>query len=80
MSPLVDPHDLGALQAKAGHQTLLIKSEGVDAAMEGVCGKAAGHSFVHDDDARAGPNLPAARVVYLIHCFLVHEKESVTVF
>jgi hypothetical protein len=28
-----DPHDLGALEAKAGHQTLLIEREGVDAAM-----------------------------------------------
>jgi hypothetical protein len=33
---LVDPHDLGALQTKASHQTLLIESEGVDAAMHGV--------------------------------------------
>jgi hypothetical protein len=46
------PHDLGTLEAKAGHQTLLIEREGVDAAMYRVCGEAAGHPFVHDDDAR----------------------------
>jgi hypothetical protein len=31
-----DPHDLGALQPKAGHQTLLIKNESVDAFMHGL--------------------------------------------
>jgi hypothetical protein len=46
--PLVDPHDLGALEAKAGHQTLLIESEGVNAAMHGVGGEAAGHPFIHE--------------------------------
>src|SRR5438093_5287157 len=29
-------HDLGALEAKAGHQTLLIEGEGVDAAMQAI--------------------------------------------
>ena len=42
---LVDSHDLGALEAKAGHQTLLIEGERVDAAMQGVGGEAARHSF-----------------------------------
>jgi hypothetical protein len=55
---LVDPHDLGTLEAETGHQTLLIESEGVDAAMNGAGGEAPGHSFVHDDDARAGADLP----------------------
>jgi hypothetical protein len=76
---LVDPHNLGTLEAKAGHQTLLIEREGVDAAMDSVCSEAAGHPFVHDDNARAGANLPAARVVYPIHRLLVHQEESVTV-
>src|SRR5206468_3832289 len=75
---LVDPHDLGALEAKAGHQTLLIEGEGVDAAVQRVGGEAAGHSFVHDDDARAGADLPAARVIYPVHCVLVHQEKSVT--
>jgi len=77
---LVDPRDLGALEAKAGHQTLLIEGEGVDAAVQRVGGEAAGHSFVHDDDARAGADLPAARVIYPIHRLLIHEKERVTEF
>jgi hypothetical protein len=42
------------LETEAGHQTLLIESEGVNAAMHGVGSEAAGHSFIHDDDARAG--------------------------
>jgi hypothetical protein len=50
---LVEPHNLGALEAKTGHQTLLIEGECVDAAMQGVGGKTASHSFVHDDHARA---------------------------
>src|SRR5206468_5427920 len=66
------PHDLGALEAKAGHQTLLIEREGVDAAMHCVRSEAAGHPFVHDDDAWASANFPAARVVYPIHRLLVH--------
>src|SRR5207249_11295824 len=69
---LVDPHDLGALETKAGHQTLLIECEGINAAMHGVGGEAASHSFVHDDDAGAGADLPAACVVYPIHRVLVH--------
>ena len=36
---LVESHDLGALEAKAGHQTLLIERERVDAAMQGVGGE-----------------------------------------
>src|SRR5205823_13665626 len=48
--------------------------------MHGVGGEAAGHSFVHDNDARAGPDLPAASVVYPIHRLLVHQEEGVTVF
>src|SRR5947207_11233104 len=48
--------------------------------MHGVGGEAAGHSFVHEDDARAGADLPAAGVVYPIHCLLVHQEEGVTVF
>src|SRR5438132_9566700 len=77
---LVDPHDFGALETKAGHQTLLIECEGINAAMHGVSGEAASHSFVHDDDARAGADLPAACVVYPIHRTLVHQEEGVTVF
>ena len=76
---LVDLRDLGAVKTKAGHQPLLIESEGVDAAMDGIGGEAAGHSFVHDDNARAGADLPAARVVYPIHRILVHQEEGVTV-
>ena len=76
---LVDPRDLGALEAKAGHQTLLIEGEGIDTAMQSTGGEAAGHPFVHDDDARAGANLLAARVVYPVQRLLVHEKEGVTV-
>ena len=69
---LVDPHDFGALETKSRHQTLLIESEGVNAAMHGVGGEAPGHSFVHDHDAGAGADLPAARIVYPIHRLLVH--------
>src|SRR5262249_47566648 len=47
--------------------------------MQGIGAEAAGHPFIHDDDARAGANLPAARVVYPIHCILVHQEESVSV-
>src|SRR5260370_24093410 len=68
--PLVDPHDFGALETQAGHQTLLIESAGVYAAMNGIGGEAAGHPFVHDDDTGAGADLPAARVVYPIHRLL----------
>jgi hypothetical protein len=39
----VDPHNLGALEAKAGHQTLLIESESVDAAMQSVGAETASH-------------------------------------
>src|SRR5882724_5023123 len=77
---LINSADLGALETKAGHQTLLVESEGVDAAMHGVSGEAARHSFVHDNDARAGADLPATRVVYPIHRLLVHEEEGVTIF
>jgi len=41
------------LDTQPGHQAALVKGEGVDAAMHGVVGEAASHSFVHDDDARA---------------------------
>jgi hypothetical protein len=40
--PLVDPHDLGALETEAGHQTLLIESEGIDTAVQRAGGEAAG--------------------------------------
>jgi hypothetical protein len=33
INPSLVPHDLGALEAKTSHQTLLIESEGVDAAI-----------------------------------------------
>jgi hypothetical protein len=56
---LLYSHDLGALETEAIHQTLLVEIEGVDAAMHGIGSEAAGHSFIHDDDARAGADLPA---------------------
>src|SRR6266480_3516899 len=77
---LVDPHDFGALKTKGGHQTLLVESERVDAAMHGIGAEAPRHSFIDDDDARAGADLPAARVVYPILFFLVHQEERVSVF
>src|SRR5204863_4330705 len=46
---------------------------------DGVGGEAPSHSLVHNDDARAGADLPAARVVYPIHCLLVHQEEGITV-
>src|SRR5205823_11958587 len=48
--------------------------------MQGVGGKTTGRSFVHDNDARAGADLPAPRVIYPIHRLLIHEEEGVTVF
>ena len=80
VSLLIDPHDFGALEDNADHQTLLIESKGVDAAMEGVSREVTGHAFVHDDDARAGANLSPARVVYPVHCILIHQEEGVTEF
>src|SRR6266536_4404649 len=77
---LINPHDLGALEAKASHQTLLVEGEGVDAAMQCVGGKAAGHSLVHDDNAGTRTNLPPARIVYPVDRFLVHQEQGVTVF
>ena len=50
---LISSRDLRALDTQPGHQAALVKGEGVDAAMHGVVGEAASHSFVHDDDARA---------------------------
>src|SRR5438876_775599 len=78
--PLINSRDFRSLDTQPGHQATLVKGECVDAAMHGVGGEAAGHSFVHDDDARAGPDLPAARVIYPIHRLLIHEKECVTEF
>src|SRR2546423_6868070 len=46
--------------------------------MEGVGGEAARHPFVHDDDARAGADLPAARIINPIHRILVHKEKGVT--
>jgi adenylosuccinate synthase len=60
------------LQAKAGHQTLLIEGKSLDAAMQSVGGQAAGHSFVHNDNAWTSANLPAGRIVYPVHCILVY--------
>src|SRR5438045_4730446 len=47
--------------------------------MHGVGAEAAGHSFVYDDDAGAGADLPAAGVVYPVHRLLVHKEEGITV-
>ena len=77
---LVDSTDLRSLDTQPGHQAALVKGKGIDAAMHGIGSEAAGHSFVHDDDARAGADLPAARVIYPIHRLLIHEEEGVTVF
>src|SRR5438105_10549003 len=77
---LVDPHDLGALETKAGHQTLLIECEGVNAAMHSIGAEAAGPALVHNNNARAGADLPAAGVIYPIHRILVHQEEGVAVF
>ena len=76
---LIDPLYLGALQPKPSHQALLIESEGVDAAVQCVCGKAAGHPFVHDHYARAGADLLTAGLVNPIDRSLVHQEESVTI-
>jgi hypothetical protein len=65
------PHNLGTLQTKTRHQTLLIEGEGVDAAMQGVGVEAPCHPFVHDDHARTGADFPATRVVYPIHRLFV---------
>jgi len=62
---LVDPRDLGALKTKAAHQTLLIEREGVNAAMDGIGGEAAGHSFVHDDDTQPTRRL---RMLLMLRC------------
>ena len=47
--------------------------------MQSVGAEAPGHTLVHNDDARASANLPAARVVYPVHCVLVHQEEGVAV-
>ena len=77
---LINSRDFRSLETQTGHRAALVEGESVDAAMHGVGSEAAGHSFVHDDDARAGADLPAARVFYLIHRLLIHEKERVTEF
>src|SRR5712675_290914 len=48
--------------------------------MQGISAETASHSFINDDDARAGANLPAACVVYPVHGFLVHQKQSIAIF
>src|SRR5271167_1807062 len=77
---VTEPHDFGALQTESRHQTLLVESEGVDAAVHGAGGEAARHSFIHDDDAWARADLPTLGGVDPIHRLLVHEEECVTVF
>ena len=76
---LVDSTDLRALDTKPSHQTTLVKGKGIDAAMHGIAGEAAGHSFINKHDTWTGPNLPSMGIVYPIDCFLVHEKERVTI-
>src|SRR2546423_9527656 len=46
--------------------------------LQGVGCEAASHPFVQDDDARAGADLPAARIVYPVHRILVHQEKGVT--
>src|SRR2546423_11936020 len=46
--------------------------------LQGVGCEAARHPFVHDDDARAGADLPAARIINPIHRILVHKEKGVT--
>ena len=77
---LVDSRDLRALEAKAGHQTSLIESESINAAMKGVRAKGPSHSFIYDDNARAGPNLPSAGFVDPIERALIHKEERISVF
>ena len=48
--------------------------------MHGISGETSSHSFIHDENAPAGANRPAARVVYPVHRILVHQEQSVAIF
>ena len=76
----VNSRNLRTLEAKAGHQTSLIERESINAAMEGIRAKAPGHSFIHDDDAWAGANLPSAGFVDPVERALIHKEERISVF
>src|SRR6516225_8125498 len=78
-SSSVEPHNLRALKTEACHQPALIERESINAAVQRISGKTAGHPFIHNHHGRARADLPAACVVYPIDCVLIHQEESVTV-
>ena len=60
---LINSRDPRALDTQPGHQTALVKGEGVDAAMHGIGSEAAGYSFINKHDTWTGPNLPSLGIV-----------------
>src|SRR3990172_7459150 len=63
----IDPGNLRALQAEPRHQPLLAEKERIDITLG--CGrrKRSGFAGVHENDARAGTDLPAVALLEIVH-------------
>src|SRR5438046_943202 len=74
---LVDPRDLRSLNARAGHEALLVEDEGVDVARDRVAGDRPPDARVHHDEARTDADLEPAGRVELVESGVRHEEERV---
>ena len=74
---VLEPRDLVALDAQAGHQPLLAEDEGIDIVLGGGGGQRLGLAFVHHDDARADADLEALVGAEGADRRLVHQEHGV---
>src|SRR5262245_20885424 len=73
----MDAGDLGAPDADAAHQTLLVEDEGVHALLDRRGREVLAESLVEDDQAGPRPQLEAFGLVEVGERVLVHEEEHV---
>ena len=74
----IDSRDFRSLDTQPSHQSLLIESEGIDAAVHRLGAYSSSHTFIHHDQARGGTDRPTVRLVHPIDRSLIHQEERVT--
>ena len=75
----LDVRNLGAFDAEAGHQALLVKYEGVGIFFHRRRSQVLRNAVIHDNDGRADADFPALRLVEIFRCPVVHQEYNVAV-
>src|SRR4051812_4910644 len=73
-SSLIDPRNLRAFEAEAGHQAFLAERKGVDVLRQRRRRGALGRALVDHHHARARADRPTVALVEISECLVVHQE------